>query len=1598
MSDSPGSTLEDVVLAGRYRVQGKLGSGGTGIVYRAFDELATRTVALKIVRTRHLDPGGLENLQREFRSIASLRHRQIATAYDFGYSDEGLPFYTREYVEGRPLRPGPPTSPSRGGRVASSRGGGTTPADFLRPLLDVLDALEYLHGQDVLHLDIHAGNVIESVRGDRGSVLIDLGLMGVQTSAESTPLLVRASTAPELLRGEAARPATDLFAVGRLLLYRLTGSPDGDPKLPREIPSWGERLTLDLERIVSKALQPDPERRFQSAAVFREALSTALGERPDSSRVVEPREVTCGRDDDIALIESALRDAARGQPAVAWFSGPTGIGKSRLLTEARLRAQLRGMRVVEARFFPDPVAEPPLLEVLRSGGRGRHGGHVWLRPLAAEYGGSSVERAQRAAENYFAEGGDDLILILDDFHLADRDSRLLAEALLERCARHLGADQEHKATKGKRGLAIVAASRGAPPPPLGARGMRRHHRRLKPLPSGASRELFSMMARPLEVPAALLDVYCRAAGGYPLRLRRIARALHRDFGRSGVVPRDAPVPEDLFKGVGPRATSTRFDPAQLEILRTLAIMSRPASRDELGAVTELPAKTVRKAINELVLEEIVTSYRRGRSRLYNFSDPEAREDFLSEVPPRQIRRMHERLVRFLRSRSRPDLATRESLARHALALGVGKEERRMVLETVDLLRNSGFLENAQRLLKEALSVETSRRWCLRFAEEISALYDRAGDHHEGVAVLEPVYKGAFGALGPRDAVRIRRRLGVHFHRAGRVERALEIFGEVAELADPRLDVEEIVMVDSELAELRTLRGEYAEAELACQRGLDLLDRSRRKARRETFWRHMEVTLRASLGHLELRRMNLRRARQELAVAARLARAFSTANLRSLILNNLGIVHNQLNEFVRADRCFRQAERLLLVSGERRGIIQIACNRALIAAKTGDSLGARQSIERAFQLLQLHPDARLEFFVRETDATVACFLGDMNTAAEAFRRALPLGRGLGDIHMVHYGEVFFAEALLACGHYGEALGQLQATARKAGDVPLLRRMLESRRMLLETLLGRRRSRAAARKRLASIPRTGVEFLEAWNDLHVAVAAALCGGESLEGELERLSSCFQTLAIPAGRRFAQVVTLYAAMARRDTARVRTSREAIDVEGETCHRLLAVLEPLAVAEASFFLGEMERTLVALESAAGSIVGLPFLELDWRIEFVRARVADRQGDREGARQYLHRSLHTRDLLARSLRAGLRKTFVEQPRFAPLTELARRLEKPSPRLSSLRLTGPSPGLAGIVGCAPAMVRVFQTIQQLSDSEISVLVRGETGTGKDLVARAIHEMSPRRYGPFLALHCASLPGALFESELFGHERGAYTGAEESTSGLLETLGGGTLLLDEVTSLSLETQAKLLRVVDSRVARRLGGQTAHAVDVRFLASASENLRDAVAAGRFRRDLLYRLLGVEIELPPLRTRREDIELLARHFLAHHARRLDRPAGKLTSSALRRLEEHDWPGNVRELEMLIVRLLVTTSSGSPIDVDHVRQHLPKPPESRLFSEELLAGRDLKDLKRELERSYLVRLFRETSGDIAAMARSLGIKKPALYIWFRRVGIDVHGLRRSL
>jgi two-component system nitrogen regulation response regulator GlnG len=233
-----------------------------------------------------------------------------------------------------------------------------------------------------------------------------------------------------------------------------------------------------------------------------------------------------------------------------------------------------------------------------------------------------------------------------------------------------------------------------------------------------------------------------------------------------------------------------------------------------------------------------------------------------------------------------------------------------------------------------------------------------------------------------------------------------------------------------------------------------------------------------------------------------------------------------------------------------------------------------------------------------------------------------------------------------------------------------------------------------------------------------------------------------------------------------------------------------------------------------------------------------------------------------------------------------------------------------LVGKSPALLDIFKTVGRVTGREVSVLITGESGTGKELVARAIHAASARADRPFVAVNTAAIPRDLLESELFGHERGAFTGAVESRVGRFREAGGGTLFLDEIGDMPVDLQAKLLRVLQTSEVTPVGGRRPEAVNVRIIAATHRDLDAAVAEGRFREDLLYRLRVVPMHIPPLRERREDIPILAEHFLARYAEQLGSEARYLAAETLEKLTAHDWPGNVRELENAIKRALVLAS----------------------------------------------------------------------------------------
>src|ERR1700761_1581938 len=246
-----------------------------------------------------------------------------------------------------------------------------------------------------------------------------------------------------------------------------------------------------------------------------------------------------------------------------------------------------------------------------------------------------------------------------------------------------------------------------------------------------------------------------------------------------------------------------------------------------------------------------------------------------------------------------------------------------------------------------------------------------------------------------------------------------------------------------------------------------------------------------------------------------------------------------------------------------------------------------------------------------------------------------------------------------------------------------------------------------------------------------------------------------------------------------------------------------------------------------------------------------------------------------------------------------------------------------LVGSSEPMRRVYDAISQVADSRINVLVRGESGTGKELVARAIVALSSRRSKPFVSLNCAALPENLIESELFGHERGAFTGAQAPKPGQIELADGGTLFLDEIATLTLSLQTKLLRVLEDHMVQRLGGRTLRKIDFRLICATNENLEEMARTGRFREDLYYRIHVVPIQLPPLRERSGDLPLLCEHFLQTHCIANGIAIKHIDDTALSALEQHTWPGNVRELENLVQRLVITVR-GEEIQSTHLPARL--------------------------------------------------------------------------
>jgi DNA-binding NtrC family response regulator len=375
----------------------------------------------------------------------------------------------------------------------------------------------------------------------------------------------------------------------------------------------------------------------------------------------------------------------------------------------------------------------------------------------------------------------------------------------------------------------------------------------------------------------------------------------------------------------------------------------------------------------------------------------------------------------------------------------------------------------------------------------------------------------------------------------------------------------------------------------------------------------------------------------------------------------------------------------------------------------------------------------------------------------------------------------------------------------------------------------------------------------------------------------------------------------------------------------------------------------------------------------------------------------NSRSIPLKASEAGADEFFLAPLDFQELqVVLARAIEKRGLQMEGRRLveqTESKSAFCGLIGGCEPMQLVYQAIRAVADSNTTVVLRGESGTGKELIASAIVQTGNRRDKPYICLNCSAIPESLIESELFGHEKGAFTGADTAKSGLIESAHGGTLFLDEITTLDHSLQSKLLRVLQERTVQRIGGRSTKKIDFRLIAATNDDLEQLVQQGRFREDLYYRINVVPIFVPPLRDRHSDLPILVDHFLRVYCAANNKPLKQLESDALEIMEDYSWPGNVRELENVIQRLVVMNDS-----------HLIKAtqlPQQLLFSssvsqEAILIPEEGVDFDAEMERielAYLTAALKRTKGRKTAAAALLHIDPQRMKYLCRKRNLALEG-----
>jgi transcriptional regulator with GAF, ATPase, and Fis domain/predicted Ser/Thr protein kinase len=1669
----------------RYELVRLLGRGAAGDVHLARDRLlGGRELALKRINQR-VDDTLRRAFEREFSTMASLSVPGVAPVYDFGVLEGDRTFYTRAYIEGRPLD-----------QAAAS----VEVKERVRLLCEVARVIAPLHRVGVVHGDIKPGNAIIDAHG--AAHVIDFGLsrvMGrdarVHAAGGTLPFM-----APELLRGDAPSVQSDVFALGATLWQLVTGDyPFGrggfvERAAGPEIPVACDATARAALEVARRALAVEPLDRLPTVDELVVALGEVVPEaRSDAGRRVFVPPRPRGHQELLDRLQSlppAAVAAQPGAPRAVLVSAPAGGGKSLLLRELKWRLQIRAAHVLELSAGGGDVATPlsALVQQLELALRGdARGPAAVARAHAALSAGrideNALSDALADALGALCRGPSQVVLLVDDLDAMEA----VCGAIL-RSALFGDADAR----------AVLVATASDPEAPAVRRLAPDERLEMPPLPT---LELHALATDALgAVDPSVLEALQEHTQGLPAALMDALASLF-ELPAPTVADVRALPPVGASLALA-RARLSRAPAGARELLTLLAVLGRAQSTPRLRDL--LAALGMAGEVEDLLrgCEEAGLCVRRPDG--VGLRDVALEKALLRALGDEGTRQLARRVLSSAASGALP----LPQLGRLAVLAGDAERIRELAPRAGEQLVASGAYGAAAELY-DALLTCTEGEAHAQTRLELARGRLAQGELERAAELARPLLAGGEQGAGLRvDAAIV---TGQALTALGRFDEAVAALSLVPEGAPP----DARARVQRELARVHLRRGDYdalreaAEAGLACAQ--DDVVRSE---------------LLCARGMAASYRADHEAARQFLEEAVALARKAGALREQANALVTLAISHFRTGDWLVARDMFAQCLEIARGMGDVGSMANYAQNLGVLLMVLGEPASAAEHYESAARLASRAGRLSTNAQARSNLAHLHIYFGLYERARTEVNAVLEYARAAGQKYIIAQATVLLGDLSARAGDVERALIHYDDAIVRYTELGQTREIAEHHLDAAEALLDRGgpadASAAAARLSAARTPieREGLSDLDLRLSLLLSRARLLSGEP--EGALRGLEEVIDRARKARNRDVewsAQLASaqahelLGAEFAKRRSARLaievledialriprehrdafwhdprrRAARERAMAFEERAHeappssgdlatlmgdaraeRLLDIIKRLAgehdldrllqrITESAVDLSGAERGYVLLVDKNGQlekrvvetakseppdphaafsrsiaeavlIDGEPIVTVD-------ATRDGRLSEFVSVHKLMLRSVACLPIRGRSGTVGvlylehrrsrgrftepsvaLLSAFADQAAIAlenarliaenlkrreELEAQSRALEHAKQDLEEL-LSARTEALLeaqreltmarrsarsratrhGMIGSSPAMLRVFDTIDRVHSARVPVIIQGESGTGKELVAHAVHDAGPRAKAPFVAINCGSVPESLLESELFGHVEGAFSGADRDRRGLIARASGGTLFLDEVGDMPPRMQVDLLRVLQEGTVCKVGGDEDERVDVRFIAASLKRLDQLVAEGKFREDLFYRLNVVEISLPPLRERREDIPLLCQHFLQTFAERDELPEKRLSRDALERLLSHPLPGNIRQLEHVLLQAWVLVE-GTTIEADDLaldgerRSSMPSPIESGAPAR---VAESLEDF-RESERLKILGALEQHNWNRARAAKALGMPRRTFY-----------------